>query len=173
MRPRSLSNFPVVYMGVSINGGTPNSWIVHKPSSYWGYPHLWKPPYIQLGSLKEILVAFPRVCWLYINSILFLFFPVAVVIKKTYPSIFVHHHVCVTLFCTDAGKITPTFVSFLWDWGAEDDQSLIMRSFQGLKVLIPYPDLCVVSIVFLLYPFFNVTMIDDCFLFTYTVHPSK
>ena len=39
----------VAHMGVSINGDTPK-WLVYKKPSYkwmiWGYPHLWKPPYM-------------------------------------------------------------------------------------------------------------------------------
>ena len=93
--------------------------IVHKPSSYWGYPHLWKPPYIQLGSLKEILVAFPRVCWLYINSILFLFFPVAVVIKKhIHPSLFITMCVCDTFLhrCRKNNSNISLFFMRLRSW---------------------------------------------------------
>ena len=67
------------YMGISINGGTPESSILvgfslinhHKPS-IWGYPHLWKPPYSDGDSLIFCSSRFeaqqPAVTWHTRNS---------------------------------------------------------------------------------------------------------
>jgi hypothetical protein len=40
-----------MYMGVSMNGGTPHSWVVYNGEYHlemdddWGYPYFRKPPY--------------------------------------------------------------------------------------------------------------------------------
>ena len=46
------------YIGISINGGTPNGlFVMENPTEMddnWGYHHLWKPPYLGGYPLWEV-----------------------------------------------------------------------------------------------------------------------